>query len=171
MYKDKRVEKSKMPNYQNGKIYKITSGELTYIGSTCEPTLARRLSKHIGHYNMWKKDNRGYTTSFQLIETGQYEITLIELFPCGSKDELTARERFHIETNVCVNKFIPTRTKEEYAETYKEYFIETAKKYYEVNKERKKEKSKEWRSSNKERIAERNKAYYLKKKLQTDTCI
>ena len=36
-----------MVNYQLGKIYKIvdnTNGNI-YIGSTCEPTLARRLAK------------------------------------------------------------------------------------------------------------------------------
>ena len=30
-----------MVNYQLGKIYKIVGSGLVYIGSTCEPTLAR----------------------------------------------------------------------------------------------------------------------------------
>jgi hypothetical protein len=106
-----------MPDYANGKIYKITSGDKTYIGSTCEPTLARRLAKHLGDYKKWKQGKRGSITSFPLIETGQYEITLVELCPCGSKDELRARERFHIENTVCVNKLIPGRTAEEYEQT------------------------------------------------------
>lgn len=112
-FKEKTVENRRMPNYQNGKIYKITSGDLVYIGSTCEPTVARRLATHLKDYKRWKEGKRKGVTSFQLIETGQYEITLIELFPCGSRDELSARERFHIETNVCVNKCIPGRDQHE----------------------------------------------------------
>ena len=41
-----------MTDYQLGKIYRIvcnTTG-LTYYGSTCEPTLARRLSGHVVNY-------------------------------------------------------------------------------------------------------------------------
>jgi hypothetical protein len=43
------------------------------------------------------------------VQPGQYEITLIELYPCSSRDELRARERFHVEQNVCVNKNMPGR--------------------------------------------------------------
>ena len=93
-----------MPNYALGKVYKITGGGLTYIGSTCEPTLARRLAGHVGDYKQGKN-----ISSRIIIETGQYEITLIELYPCSSRDELRARERFHVEQNVCVNKNMPGR--------------------------------------------------------------
>ena len=109
-----------MPDYSRGKIYKITSGEMTYIGSTCEPTLAKRLANHVKCYKSWLNTQQYYTTSFSLIETGQYEITLVELCPCNSKDELTARERFYIETNECVNKKIPARTKQEWREDTRE---------------------------------------------------
>lgn len=134
-----------MPDYQRGKVYKITSGDLTYIGSTCEPTLAKRLANHVKCYKLWKAGKGRLTTSFPLIETGQYEITLIELCPCGSKDELTARERFWIESTVCVNKVHPGRT-------YKEY--------YEDNKEAISQQNKAYRAANKEDIIEKNKAYY-----------
>jgi hypothetical protein len=45
--------------YRNGKIYKIVCNitGLTYYGSTCEPTLARRLAKHRGCYNRWLKSD------------------------------------------------------------------------------------------------------------------
>lgn len=97
-----------MPNYALGKVYKITGGGLIYIGSTCEPTLARRLAGHVGSYKQGKS-----ISSSMIIETGQYEITLIELYPCSSKDELHSRERFHIEQNVCVNKAMPGRGRKE----------------------------------------------------------
>ena len=46
-----------MPDYKLGKIYKIEcqiTGEV-YVGSTCEPTLARRLANHVGGFNSWEK--------------------------------------------------------------------------------------------------------------------
>ena len=38
-----------MVNYQLGKIYKIVDldSNKCYVGSTCEPTLARRLANHV----------------------------------------------------------------------------------------------------------------------------
>jgi hypothetical protein len=126
-------------NYQLGKIYKITSGDLTYIGSTCEPTLAKRLAKHVSNYKQFQKGNGRSVSSYQLIEKEQYDITLIELCPCGSKDQLSARERFHIENNVCVNKCIPGRTGKERDKTRyeknKEEITLRHKTYYEANRE------------------------------------
>jgi len=117
-----------MPDYQQGKIYKITAGDLVYIGSTTEPTLARRLANHIKNYKQWKKGNKRLTTAFNLIDTGIYEITLIELYPCNSKDELTSRERFYIESMVCVNKvkrpIITTDERIERCNTYAKIFRE-----------------------------------------------
>lgn len=149
-----------MPDYQNGKIYKITAGDLTYIGSTCEPTLARRLTGHVRGYKMWKKEKATFTSSFPLIETGQYEITLIELFPCGSKDELHARERFHIESTVCVNKNIPSRTMKEWYQANVETIHERNKAYYQANADAISEERKAYREANAETIHERKKAYY-----------
>ena len=53
-----------MVNYQLGKIYKIVCNKtgLIYVGSTCEPTLARRLVKHKADYNQYLKENRNYVT-------------------------------------------------------------------------------------------------------------
>lgn len=154
-----------MPDYQNGKIYKITSGELTYIGSTCEPTLARRLSEHVSCYRRWKegKIKRG-TTAFSLIETGQYEITLIELCPCGSRDELRAKERFHIETNICVNKNIPGRTIKESNKAYRAKNPDKVKAidraYKQAHAESEKKRKKEQRIADIDRIKAKDKAYY-----------
>jgi hypothetical protein len=157
-----------MPNYQQGKIYKITSGEQTYIGSTCEPTLARRLSGHVYQYKYWKQGKIiRPTTSLLLIESGNYEITLVELYPCRSKDELTARERHWIETTPCVNKNIPGRTHKEYMDTNRDIQLEKkkinyknnkedysakAKNYYEINKQKLKDKSMEYYNANKDKI-------------------
>ena len=55
-----------------------------------------------------------YITSFEVLKNKNYDIILLEKVPCDSKDELHARERYHIEKNECVNKFIPQRTDHEY---------------------------------------------------------
>jgi hypothetical protein len=154
-----------MPDYQRGKIYKITSGDLTYIGSTCEPNLARRLAEHVCAFKRWKAGTLKTNYSvFPLIETSQYEITLVELCPCNSKDELTARERFHIETTICVNKNIAGRTKEEYVETNRPLINEKRRIYREENpeliKECKKASYLKHRDKHKDTLKEKQKAYY-----------
>ncbi len=110
-----------MVNYSNEKIYKIVdniSGNI-YIGSTCEPSLARRLAGHVGAYKRYKDDKKvSKITSFDILENGNYEIVLLELCPCESKDELHARERYYIESLDCVNKVIVGRTRKEYQKIY-----------------------------------------------------
>ena len=182
-----------MPDYSQGKIYKIECNVtgLVYIGSTCEPTLARRLAKHRGNYIRWKKDNtkENYVTSFQVLENDNYEIILIETFPCKSKDELHSKEKFYIKNNDCVNKYIPSRTRQEYRqdnierinayersderkqrnkELYLEHRKEKIKEYYELNKDKINEYKKEYYGLNKDKINEYQKEY--KRKEYTCVC-
>jgi hypothetical protein len=89
-----------MVNYSNGKIYKIVcniTGDI-YIGSTCEPILARRLAGHVGNYKSYLNGKYHYVTSYKIIEQGNYDIVLIELFPCDTKDQLHARESYYTQT-------------------------------------------------------------------------
>ena len=95
-----------MPDYQLGKIYKIecnVTGKV-YIGSTCEPILARRLAGHITDYKKYLKGTFHYLSSFDVLQNGNYCIVLLEKYPCNSKDELHARERYHTNNIDCVNK-------------------------------------------------------------------
>jgi hypothetical protein len=139
-----------MVNYQLGKIYKIVCNNTgdVYVGSTCEPTLARRLQNHLASLRFFKEGKTKSTiTSFEILEGGNYDIILIEDFPCERKDQLRARERHHIESIDCVNKVIPTRTKKEYNDEHKDkrkadflkYYHETGflqnKEHYERHKE------------------------------------
>jgi len=139
-----------MNRYENGKIYKLidnTNGNI-YIGTTCLPSLAKRLAQHRSYYNGYIKgyEQHRYVTSFKILENNDYSIVLIEEYPCQTKDQLLARERHHIETNQCVNKKIPTRTQKEYYQHNKEKIAEHNKKYKEQNKERYKEQSLKYRS-------------------------
>ena len=127
-----------MVNYLNGKIYKIvdhTNGNI-YIGSTAEPTLAKRLSNHLRIYKYYLAHDTNYRTSFDIFKNGNYSIVLLEKFPCKTKDELKARERYYIEKLECVNRNIPNRTPEEYRETHKEEKKEYNRKYKEEHKEK-----------------------------------
>ena len=84
-----------MPDYQKGKIYKLTVDEdpsLVYYGSTTQQ-LCERLAQHKEKY----KNGSIYYTSHELFKVGIPVITLIEKYPCDSKEELHARERFFIE--------------------------------------------------------------------------
>ena len=156
-----------MVNYQNGKIYKIidnTNGNL-YVGSTCEPNLSRRLSKHVSRYRQYlesTKNNRVCTfSSFKILENGDNDIILFELFSCNTKDELHSRERYYIELlgEVCVNKNIPTRTKPEYREANKQIILQKRKEHYKNNIEKVKEQSREHYLDNKDKYYETRKKY------------
>ncbi len=109
-----------MPNYENGKIYKLICDKTDkiYIGSTVR-NLNIRLSGH--------KNKTSLCFSKQLFELGEVKIELIENYPCNSRKELNTRERYFIEKykDIVVNKVIPTRTNNEY---YKEYLKNDEKK-------------------------------------------
>ena len=96
-----------MVNYQLGKIYKIVCNvtDLVYIGSTCEPILARRLAGHMSEYKRYQKGKyKRYLASFDILSNNDYDIVLIESYPCNTKDELHARERYWTNQFKCVNK-------------------------------------------------------------------
>ena len=124
-------------DYANGKIYKIAShcGDKIYIGSTCQHTLAKRMTIHRQGYRTWIKNKCKKVSSFELFDEYGLEncfIELIELFPCNSKDELHKAEGKWICELACVNKYIAGRTREEYNTEMKP----AKKQYYLDNKER-----------------------------------
>ena len=166
--------------YKNGKIYKIVCNKtgLIYVGSTCKK-LCQRLAGHREKYRAYLKGMYTYVTSFKILENDDYDIILLELFPCDSKEQLTARERFYIESMQCVNKIVPTRTLEEYKiqfgedirqkkqefyELNKESILEKAKQNYIDNREIKLEKQKEYSKLNADKIKEYKKEYVLNNK-------
>lgn len=115
-------------------IYKITGGDLCYIGSTTE-SINTRYSKHKNNYRVWKAGgNMRKCSSFELFETFGVENCKIELLE--QTETLKERERFYVENNVCVNKNIPNRTRKEYMETHKEYFINLNREWRKANREK-----------------------------------
>ncbi len=107
-----------MVNYQLGKVYKIVGNGKIYVGSTCKRLLCQRLAGHNGSYKQYQNGLGGNMTSFQCLSDPEHYIELLELYPCCSKDELDKCERKWIELLDCVNKNIPSRTRQEYSANY-----------------------------------------------------
>jgi hypothetical protein len=131
-----------MPDYSQGKIYRLTcnvSG-LNYYGSTTQP-LYKRLYEHKKCYEGYLKNERNKLTAFKIIEGGNFEIILVEEYPCENRSQLERRERFYIESNECVNKNIPTRTSKEYYILNSEIIRKQKRGYYnsEIIKKQKKD--------------------------------
>ena len=119
-----------MPNYNEGKIYKIvckTTG-LAYIGSTTKE-LSFRLAQHKHKYKYRS------TSSSRVLENNNFEIILLEEFPCNGLHELLTRERYYIENNTCVNIGKPIRTPDDI-----QVNKEKSKQRYALNREKRLEK-------------------------------
>jgi len=91
-----------MPDYSQGKIYKLTcdTGKV-YIGSTTE-ALNVRLNKH--------KIKKNQTASRDFINP---KIELLEAYPCETKEQLCWKEREWFDKTECVNLNKPIITQEE----------------------------------------------------------
>ena len=146
-----------MSKYQNSIIYKIydnTNGNV-YYGSTYN-LLRVRIQ---GHKDDAKRHKRN-CASKQIILNGNYSYSMIEPYPCNSKQELHARERYWIENFDCVNKVVPTRTDKEYRDDNKEKF----KEHYQENKEEMCKQRKHYQAKNKDKINKRMAEYYQENK-------
>ena len=154
-----------MPNYQNGKIYEITSPStnMKYIGSTVCP-LRKRFNEHKSSFN--KGLNTGSRDMFLYDDC---KITLLENFPCNSKTELVEREQFYMDKNGnnCLNKrgaFISIDKRKENDKKYnqnrdKQKQRDWNNKYYHNNLEKERARKKKYRDKNKEKKAVSDKKY------------
>ena len=126
-----------MPDYSQGKIYKIISTDCddVYYGS-CTIPLNVRLSIHKAKYNMYLKGNYHYVTSFGIIDKGNYEIVLVENYPCENEIELEMREAEYIKNNECVNRIVPRRTRQQWHQDNHEKILKQLKDYREKNREK-----------------------------------
>jgi hypothetical protein len=93
-----------MRDYSRSKLYYIidkTNGD-KYVGSTIEK-IWRRKAKHKDAYIQYCKNNASWCASFNIIKNGNYEIELIEDYPCENDEQLRIREQFWIDTIDCIN--------------------------------------------------------------------
>lgn len=152
-------------DYKNSKIYRIVCNEtgLCYVGSTTS-TLTKRLSNHKSKYKLFLEKETNYISSFSIIEKGNYDIVLIEEYPCENKQQLHARERYYIETMECVNKNIPNKNKKERYEENKDKILEKRYEYYQDNREHILNQKKEYLEKNREEINKRRRESLEKRK-------
>jgi len=148
-------------NYENTKIYKIVcnvSG-LIYIGATTKKYLSQRLDAHISSFKSFKAGkNTRETTSYKVLEAGDYYIELLELCNCSNIEEQSVKERYYVDLIDCVNKYIPGRTTKEYLQDNKNKI----KEYKIRNQEKIDEYQKEYKIKNKEKIKQNFKEYQIK---------
>ncbi len=133
-----------MPDYSKSIIYKIydnTNGD-TYYGSTCSE-LRYRMNNHKTNASPNHKGTP--PVSKQIILNGNYDASVVERFPCETKQQLHTRERWWIENNKCINKQIPIRDKGENNHIY-----------YKLNNEKLREKQSEYYKNHKEHCAIRD---------------
>jgi len=150
-----------MPNYQLGKIYCIRSDKTDdiYLGSTAQPYLSQRFSKHKSDYRGYLEGKSPYLTSFEIIQYGDAYIELICDYPCNSKADLNREEGKYQREMKCVNKIMAGRTSKEYRDDNKEKTQEYMKKYRNENNQVIKEKKKEYYNKNNEVLIEKAKKY------------
>lgn len=159
-----------MPNYANGKIYKLVSDHTNdiYIGSTTK-SLRERKAGHNTSYRSYINDSTKsrYLTSFELLKYDDCQIVLIEKYPCVDRIELYARERYYIDnTKNTVNKIIPFRSAEETKEK--------VKLYQQSHKEQISKYMKVYQQSHKKQLSDYKKQYYddnASKMLRSCKCV
>lgn len=155
-----------MVNYRNGKMYRVVcniTGK-QYVGSTTTP-LSKRLGSHVSQY----KNNGTYYSVFEVLENGNYEIILIEEYPCDTKEQLLRRERYWVDELDCVNKLSPIylegegeEYKKKYNEEHKEDIKEYMTTYYITNADELKARARDYRKNNLEEIKKQQAIYRAK---------
>lgn len=149
---------------------------VSYVGSTTKQYLSQRMEKHHSNYKCWKKNGKGFMSSFTLFEKYGFKncyIELLELCPCKISEELRKKEREWFDKLNCVNMdkpFISAEEKIEYDkikyEKNKELLQEKAKIYRDKHKEEIDKRGKIYRDEHKEKISNYKKEYAIKNKEQ-----
>ena len=97
--------------YDNGKIYRITNNidSMIYIGSTCLP-LRKRLYCHKNEQHSGKGQNRRLFLHAKKYGWKEFDIYLLEKFPCDTKDEF---HRKQVPIDICLNMYRAYATAED----------------------------------------------------------
>jgi len=159
-----------MPDYSKCIIYKLCCKNLDvkqiYVGSTCNFTRRKNAHKndsknpHKPMYNtkVYKfiRDNGGFEN---------WDMILVEEYPCENKLQKTKRERYWCEELKSVlNSSVPSRTSKEYKRENKEKLNKQRNEHREKNKEKFNQIQKEYREKNNDKLVEYRKIHYAKHK-------
>jgi len=118
--------------YDTGKIYCIKARDCNkcYVGHTKQP-LQIRLGKHKtdfkGFYGFDNLKKRNYRSSFEILCEGDFEIFLLQDFPCTSRKELAKQEAKWIikmsDMFTVTNKLAPYKLNNDEIEEIKDLHI------------------------------------------------
>jgi len=153
-----------MPDYTNGKIYKLISysnPQLVYYGSTTQ-SLSQRFTNHKSDYNRYNRNVGYYMSSFELMRFDDVKIILVERFVCETRDELLSKENEYITGNACVNRQRAILTEDERnveSKQYRESHKTESKQYWKSHKIEMTNQQKQYRGLNKIEMANQQKQY------------
>lgn len=156
--------------YSKGKIYQIYCHVTNnrYIGSTLQK-LNYRLHTHKSHYKLYLQDKHHYVSVYEVLKNNKYDISLLENYPCNSKEELELREAVWVKENECVNINVPAATEEDRElnrAISNDKYIKSEKGKITREKYRKSEKGKEAEKRHKQTELYKNKMIELSKKVK-----
>jgi hypothetical protein len=139
-----------------------------YIGQ-CR-NLIKRKCEHKACCNNPNKKSYNFPVYQFIRENGgwdNWEMVLIEYYPCNNREEASKRERYWKEFyNAELNGNVPGRTRKEYYIDNADTILEKQKQYYQNNSDTRKEYQKIYDKQNIDKKREYNKQYYLKKKAE-----
>jgi len=158
-------------DYSNTIIYKLVhiddlNDDNICVGHTTNMTKRRNCHKKACN-NPDDKEHNEYKYQFIRANGGwdQWEMILIEKYPCDDVDQARARERYwKRELNATLNSNEPGRTKKEWCEDNRDRLLEQKKEYYQNNKQKIINNVKEYSENNREKILEQKKEYYQNNK-------
>ena len=93
-------------NYENAKIYFIfdnTNGDI-YINWSCCINENQILYNHLSRYHLYLMGNLRYHTVFDILKNKNYDLYIVEDYPCRSRFEIHSRYRFYIRNTPCINR-------------------------------------------------------------------
>ena len=154
-------------DYQKGLIYKLCCNDITikdiYIGSTTDFT--RRKCCHKQRCNNPNSKEYNFKV-YQFIRENNgwdnWNMVLVEKYPCENSLELVKRERYFQETlESKLNSRLSQRTQKEWRRDNREKIKEKKKVYRENNDEKIKKQKKVYSIENVDKIKEYKKVYYI----------
>ena len=156
-----------MTNYLNSVIYMLKKkddydNENVYIGSTYD--FIRRKHSHKNSCN--NPNHKDYNMKvYQYIRNNggwnEFNMIVIENYPCNCKEELVKKEDEIIcKINCKLNSNRAKRSKKERYEDNRNKIKEQSKQYYQNNKEKRLKQKKEYYENNKNKVLEQKKEYY-----------
>lgn len=152
-------------DYSKTLMYKIVCNDINvtdmYVGHTTDFT--RRKSEHKSVCNNPNSKYHNYNV-YQFIRANggwdNWEIVLIEYYPCNDSLEATQRERYwKEELGANLNTQTPSRTRKQYYQENKELIWKQQKQYNQANKEAIAKMQKQYCENHKDKKSEYDKQY------------